>query len=73
MPDNELDAWSEEELEDESVLQSDESTALFGSMIVHLIIILALALVPLRHNIDEEAVVIVSPRTTQEEGEAGLW
>ncbi len=67
LPDAELDAWSEDELEEEPVLQSDESTALFGSMIVHLIIILALALVPLRPSIDEEAVVIVSPRTTQEE------
>ncbi len=67
MPETELDAWSEEELEEEPVLQSDESTALFGSMIVHLIIILALALAPLRVNLDEEAVVIVSPPTTQQE------
>lgn len=67
LPETELDAWSEEELEEEPVLQSDESTALFGSMLVHLIIILALALVPLRPYVDEEAVVIVSPPTTQQE------
>jgi hypothetical protein len=67
LPETELDAWSEEELEEEPVLQSDESTALFGSMLVHLIIILALALVPLRPYVDEEAVVIVSPPKTQEE------
>lgn len=57
----ELDAWSEDELEDESVLENQEATALIGSMLVHLIIILTLALVPLRPQVDEEAVVIVSP------------
>ncbi len=56
-----VDAWSEEELEDESVLENQEATALIGSMLVHLIIILTLALVPLRPQVDEEAVVLVSP------------
>lgn len=56
-----VDAWSEEELEEESLLENGEATALIGSMLVHLIIILMLALVPLRPSIDEEAVVIVSP------------
>ena len=41
-----VDAWSEAELEDESLLENEEATALIGSMLVHLIIILTLALVP---------------------------
>ncbi|MDF1840637.1 MAG: VWA domain-containing protein [Rubripirellula sp.] len=56
-----VDAWNEEELEEESLLENQEATALIGSMLVHLIIILTLALVPLRPPFDEEAVVIVSP------------
>ncbi len=63
LPEAEVDAWSEEELEEEPVLQSDESSALIGSVIVHLMIILALALAPLNEIIDEEAVVLVSPPT----------
>ncbi len=57
----EVDAWSEEELEEESLLENNETTAMIGSMLVHLIVILALALVPLRSRVDEEAVVLVSP------------
>ncbi len=57
----EVDAWSEEELEDESLLENSETTALIGSMLVHLTIILALALVPLTSRNDDEAVVLVSP------------
>ena len=57
----EVDAWSEEELEDESLLENQETTALIGSMLFHLIIILVLALVPLSNDLDDEAVVIVSP------------
>lgn len=57
----EVEAWTEEELEEESLLENQEATALIGSMLVHLIIILTLALVPLRDNQDEEAVVLVSP------------
>ncbi len=56
----EVDAWDEDELEDESFIESSETTALAGSMLFHLIVILAVALVPLRAPIDEEAVVIVS-------------
>ncbi len=58
---HDVDAWSEEELEEESLFENEEATALIGSMLVHLIIILTLALVPLRMKIDEEAVVLVSP------------
>lgn len=59
-PQTEVDAWSEEELEEESLLENQETTALIGSMLVHLIIILGLALVPLRKD-DDEAVVLLSP------------
>ncbi len=62
-----VDAWSEEELEDESLLENAEATALIGSMLVHLIIILTLAMVPLRPSVDDEAVVIVSPPEYSEE------
>ena len=54
-----VDAWDEAELEDESLLENEEATALIGSMLVHLIIILTLALVPLRAEVDDEAVVLV--------------
>lgn len=63
----EVDAWSEEELEDESFFENQETTALIGSMLVHLIIILTLGLVPLRAPVDDEAVVIVSPPEYSEE------
>ncbi len=56
-----VDAWSEDEFEESPFLENRETTALVGSMLVHLIIILALALVPLRLAVDDEAVVIVSP------------
>ncbi len=58
--DEAVEAWSEEELEDESFLENGETTAMIGSLLVHLIIILSLALIPLRAERDEEAVVIVS-------------
>ncbi len=66
--DTEVDAWSDEELEEESILYRSETTAMVGSMLVHLIVILALALVPLRLDVDPEAVVIVSnpPDYTQD-------
>ena len=57
---NDVDAWGEEELEEESVLQTDESSALIGSVLVHVAIILALAIQPIRNLMDEEAVVLVS-------------
>ena len=58
---SEVDAWSEEELEEEAVLQTDESAALFGSMAVHVIIIVALAIMPTQLFEEEAPVVIVSP------------
>lgn len=61
--------WDEEGLEEESFFENQETTALIGSMLVHLIVILTLALVPLRASVDEEAVVIVSPPEYTEEVE----
>ncbi|TWU60867.1 hypothetical protein Poly51_11490 [Rubripirellula tenax] len=55
-----LDPWSEDDLEDEAFLENSETVAMIGSMLVHLIIILSLAMMPLRMTEDEEAVVIVS-------------
>ncbi|MCC9602055.1 VWA domain-containing protein [Stieleria sp. JC731] len=57
----EVDAWSEEELEEEAVLQTDESAALFGSMAVHILIIAALAIMPTQIFEEDDPVVIVSP------------
>lgn len=62
-----VDAWDEDELEEESFIESSETTALAGSMLFHLIVILAVALVPLSAPNDEDAVVIVSqPRDVVE-------
>ncbi|EMI20416.1 hypothetical protein RMSM_02654 [Rhodopirellula maiorica SM1] len=61
-----VDAWDEEELEEESFFAASETTAFAGSMLVHLIIILSLALVPLVMPVDEEAVVLVSPPAEEE-------
>lgn len=62
-----VDAWDEDELEEESFIESSETTALAGSMLFHLIVILAVALVPLSAPNDEDAVVIVSqPRNVVE-------
>ena len=55
-----LQAWDEEELEDESFLAADETTALIASMLVHLIVILWLALVQLQPSVDEQAVMLVA-------------
>ncbi|MCO8120655.1 VWA domain-containing protein [Stieleria sp. TO1_6] len=56
-----VDAWDEEEMEEEPVLQTDESAAFFGSMAVHVLIIVSLAIMPTRTFKDEQAVVLVSP------------
>ena len=55
-----VEAWDEEELEEDSYFAADETTALIASMLVHLIVILWLALVQLRPTVDEEAVVLVA-------------
>ncbi|MEO1524460.1 MAG: vWA domain-containing protein [Planctomycetota bacterium] len=62
-----VDAWDEEELEEEPALQTDESAALFGSMAIHILIIVSLAIMPTQLVEDEEAVVIVSTPIEQED------
>ncbi|MEC8474213.1 MAG: vWA domain-containing protein, partial [Planctomycetota bacterium] len=59
--------FEEDLIEEESFLENKETTALIGSMLVPLIIVLTLALVPLKAPFDEEAVVIVSPPEYQQE------
>ena len=54
-----LDAWSEEELEDESLLENNETTSMIGSLLVHVIVILVLALMPTPRNVEDEAVVLL--------------
>jgi hypothetical protein len=63
-----VNQWSLEELEAEGFFENSENVALIGSTLVHLIIILFLAMVPLAIQSDEEAVVIVSnvPQDEQE-------
>jgi len=67
-PAAELDAWDDEELEDDGGWFGDESAAFIGSMIVHLAVLLFLGLTPLIQSHDPEAIVIVSsPPPEQEE------
>ncbi|MEM6474114.1 MAG: vWA domain-containing protein, partial [Planctomycetota bacterium] len=67
---DDVDAWDEEELEDDAVLQTDESTALIGSMAMHILIIVSLAIMPTAAFMEEEeAVVLVSAPIDDEEDE----
>lgn len=56
-----VEAWSEEELEDDAGWFGDESTSFIGSLLVHLSIIVLLGLTPMIQKVDPEAIVIVSP------------
>lgn len=64
-----LEAWDDEELEDDAGWFSDQSAAFIGSMIVHLAVLLFLGLTPLIQSHDPEAIVIVSSPPPQEEEE----
>lgn len=63
----ELEAWDDEELEDDGGWFGDESAAFIGSMIVHLAVLLFLGLTPLIREHDPEAIVIVSSPPQQED------
>lgn len=63
----ELEAWDDEELEDDGGWFGDESAAFIGSMIVHLAVLLFLGLTPLIREHDSEAIVIVSSPPQQED------
>jgi len=65
-PAAELEAWDDEELEDDGNWFGDESAAFIGSMIVHLAVLLFLGLTPLIQKHDPEAIVIVSSPPQQE-------
>lgn len=55
-----LEAWSDDELEDDGGWLGDESAALLGSLIVHLAILLLLGLTPLLQDEEPAAVVIMA-------------
>jgi hypothetical protein len=61
-----LEAWDDDELEDDAGWFSDQSAAFIGSMIVHLAVLLFLGLTPLIQAHDPEAIVIVSSPPPQE-------
>ena len=61
-----LEAWDDDELEDDAGWFSDQSAAFVGSMIVHLAVLLFLGLTPLIQAHDPEAIVIVSSPPPQE-------
>lgn len=63
----ELEAWDDEELEEDGGWFGDESAAFIGSMIVHLAVLLFLGLTPLIQTHDPEAIVIVSSPPQLEE------
>ena len=67
--DNTIDQWDTNELESTGFLDVGENVAMVGSFLVHLIIILSLAMVPLAIELDEEAVVIVSKPVDAEQDE----
>lgn len=62
MSSNSVESWSDEEVvwEGDGQWLSDETAATVGSTLFNLIVILGLAMVPLRIELDPEAVVIVS-------------
>ena len=62
----EVDAWSEEELENDGGWFGDESASFVGSLLVHLGVILMLGLTPMIKERDPEAIVIVSPPALEE-------
>ena len=67
---DQVDAWDEDELEEQGVLETDESTALIGTLGFHILILLALFIVPKQlFEPEREAVVIVSPHDQKDEQE----
>lgn len=62
----EVDAWSEEEFEDDDRWFGDESAAFVGSLLVHLGVFVMLGLTPIINRLDPEAIVIVSPPASEQ-------
>lgn len=61
-----LEAWSDEELEDDGGWFSDESTAFIGSLIVHLAVLLVLGITPLLQQQETDAIVMVASRAPEQ-------
>lgn len=61
-----LEAWSDEELEDDGGWFSDESTAFIGSLMVHLAVLLGLGITPLLQRDAPEAIVMIASRPTEQ-------
>jgi len=61
-----VNAWSEEELEEDGGWFGDESASFVGSLLVHLGVILMLGITPMIKTQDPEAIVIVSPPSLEE-------
>src|SRR5690606_17468801 len=59
---DELETWSDDELEEDGGWFSDESTAFIGSLLVHLAVLLVLGVTPLLQRHDTEAIVMVASR-----------
>ncbi len=61
-PDCDFEPDAEETSWDDEGLFREDTTAVLGSVLFHLIVVLTLALMPVRPKVDEEAVVLVSSR-----------
>ncbi len=61
-----LEAWSDDELEDDGGWFSDESAAFVGSLIVHLAVLLLLGLTPLLQRDAPEPIVMVASRPAEQ-------
>lgn len=67
--DDAVQSWNDDQVawDDDSFWDRDETTAMLGSSLFNLIVILALAMIPLKIVVDPEAVVLVSDPPEYEE------
>jgi hypothetical protein len=63
---DQLEVWTDDELEEDAAWFSDESAAFIGSLIVHLAVLLLLGITPLLQRSDPEAIVIVASRLPEQ-------
>ena len=61
-----IEAWSDDDLEDDAGWFSDESAAFVGSLIVHLAVLLVLGITPLLQREEPEAIVMVASRPAEQ-------
>ncbi len=69
LPATDVEAWHEDELDDDGGWFGDESAAFVGSLLVHLGLIVMLGLTPIIQKLDPEAIVLVSPPPPLEQQE----